>query len=94
MAEIKGLKGQMLRLRQRIDNIQRLAGEADNAGSFLESELTDFHDQFRDHRDDLVAAAGVLGNSSGASSKQQSGEKGDAAPLTAGSTTASIEPEH
>jgi hypothetical protein len=87
MAEIKGLKDRMLRLRQRIDNIQKLAGEADDAGSFLEMELSDFHEQFTDHRDDLVAAAGVLGNSSGVSSKQQSDEKlPDAVPLTAGST--------
>lgn len=88
MAEIRGLKDRMLRLRQRIDNIQKLAGEADDAGSFLETELTDFHGQFKNHRDDLVAAAGAIKNSSSDSSRQH--EEVDT-PLTAGSV-ASAEP--
>jgi hypothetical protein len=85
MAEIKGLRDRMLRLRQRIDNIQKLAGEADQAGSFLETELTDFHGQFKNHRDDLVAAAGVVGNSLNGSFVEGAEEKPEA-PLITGST--------
>lgn len=61
--EIKGLKGNMLKVAQRIERINQKAVAFDELGATLEAGLDDITNQVKGHGDDLTFAATVLGNS-------------------------------
>jgi hypothetical protein len=69
--EIKGLKGNMLKVQQRIERLNQKAVAFDALGGSLEQGLDDITAQVKAHQEDMTFAATVLGNSTTLSEGQQ-----------------------
>lgn len=71
LIEIKGLGDAVKGIRREMSSIRAVAGEINAEAPMLRAELTDIRDQIREHRADITAEAGSLGNG---------GEHGDKPP--------------
>lgn len=67
--EIKGLKGNMMKVAQRIERINAKAVAFDQLGADLEKGLDDITAQVKSHGSDLEFAATTLGNSTSGTSE-------------------------